>query len=240
MNVFSPTNRFQTWDLILFCHKFCRYSRTIASVWDLLYSQWNSWLFWKFFPMKYRWFHCYSHKHSPNHGMFFSIFCNIGNSFLSFPHLIISPDSRMILILLTIPILLHRFPIDEIFRSCHFLRIDIIRSPWSITKWFSVPYGLRGSVEKKFLVIRSNFSYHSPRSFIRSPRSIFSSNWFPWILTSAMFLPRAHWSWRRYERRRPGNTILHRSRFCCDSFFFWILLRSFRHCIRANCRTEMG
>ena len=75
---------------------------------------------------------------------------------------------------------------------------------------------------------------------MRSPWSIFSSNWFPWILTSVMFLPRAHWSWGRDERRRPGNKIHHRSRFRCDSLFSWILLRSFRHCIRTNCRTEMA
>ena len=40
---------------------------------------------------EYCWFHCYSHKHSPNNRMFFSISCNVGNSFLSFPHLIIHP-----------------------------------------------------------------------------------------------------------------------------------------------------
>ena len=28
-------------------------------------------------------------------------------------------------------------------------------------------------------------------------------------------------------------------RFCCDSFSPWIVLRSFRHCIRALCRTDM-
>ena len=55
-----------------------------------------------------------------------------------------------------------------------------------------------------------------------------------------MSLLQAHWSWRRYERRRPGNKIHHRSWFCCDTSFSWILLRSFRHCIRANCRTEMA
>ena len=53
-----------------------------------------------------------------------------------------------------------------------------------------------------------------------------------------MSLHRAYWSWGRYERRRPDNKIHHRSRFCCDSLFSWILLRSFRHCIRAHCRTE--
>ena len=51
-----------------------------------------------------------------------------------------------------------------ILRSCHVLRIDIIRLPWSITKCFSVPYGLRGSVENNFFVIRSNSSYHSKKS----------------------------------------------------------------------------
>ena len=50
-----------------------------------------------------------------------------------------------------------------------------------------------------------------------------------------MFLPRARWSWRRYERRRPGNEIHRWSPFCCDSFFSWILLKSLRHC-----RTEMA
>ena len=61
---------------------------------------------------------------------------------------------------------------EDIWRSCHFLRINIIKSSWSITKCLSVLYGLRGSVEKNFFVIRSNFSFHSPRSFIRSPWSI--------------------------------------------------------------------
>ena len=58
---------------------------------------------------EYCWFHCYSHKHSPNHRMFFFIFCNVGN-FSVFSALDHSPDSRMILILQTISILFHRFP----------------------------------------------------------------------------------------------------------------------------------
>ena len=36
------------------------------------------WLFWKILSQEYRWFHCYRHKHSPSHGMFFFISCNIG------------------------------------------------------------------------------------------------------------------------------------------------------------------
>ena len=76
---------------------------------------------------------------------------------------------------------------------------------------------------------------------IRSPRSLlFLSNWTPGILTSITSLPRAYWSRGRYVRRRPCNKIHHWSRFCCDSFFSWILLRSFRHCFRAHCRTEMA
>ena len=50
---------------------------------------------------------------------------------------------------------------DEILRSCHFLRIDFIRSSRSVTRCFLVPYGLHGSVEKNFLFTRSNYSYRS-------------------------------------------------------------------------------
>ena len=61
---------------------------------------------------------------------------------------------------------------DEILRICHFLRIDIIRSPRSFTKCFSVPYGLRVSVGKNFFMMRANLLNQSPRSFIRLPWSI--------------------------------------------------------------------
>ena len=120
---------------------------------------------------EYRWFHCYSHKHSPNQRMFFSISCNTGNYFLSFPHLIIHPIHEW-------SWFYRQFQFcfivtnDEILRSCLFLRIDITRSSRSVTKYFFVPYGLRSSVEKDFLVTKSNFSYHSPRSSIRSHQSV--------------------------------------------------------------------
>ena len=69
---------------------------------------------------------------------------------------------------------------------------------------------------------------------IKSPRSLlFLSNWTPGISTITS-LPRAYRSRRRYVRRRPCNRIHHWSWFCCDSFFSWIVLRSFRHCIRAH------
>ena len=124
---------------------------------------------------EYCWFHCYSHEHSPNHRMFISIFCNIWNSFLSFSHLIIHPihewswfywQFQFCFIVSN----------DEFLRSCLFLRIDIVKSPWSITKCFFVPNGLRGSVKTNFLVTRSNFSYHFPRNFMRSPRSLVCLN----------------------------------------------------------------
>ena len=41
-------------------------------------------------------------------------------------------------------------------------------------------------------------------------------------------------------RRGHCNKAHHWSRFCCDSFFSRIVLRSFRHCFRTICRTEMA
>ena len=171
--MFFPTNCLQSWDPILFRHQLrghvehlfkceiCRISNGMTIVLVIL-------------SHKHRWFHGYSHKHSPNHRMFFSIFCNIGKSFLSFSHLIIHPIHDWSWF--------HRhfqfcFIVsnDELLRSYLFLRIDI-RSPRSVTKCFFVPYGFRGSVEKNFLMTRSNFSYHSPRSFIRSPPSFVRLN----------------------------------------------------------------
>ena len=109
------------------------------------------------FTHECRGFHRHSHKHSPNNRMFFSFSCNVGNSFLSFSHMIIHPIHEW-------SWFYRQFQFcfvashDEILWICHFLRIDIIRSPWSITKCFSVPYRLRGSVEKNFFVIRLLFA----------------------------------------------------------------------------------
>ena len=104
--------------------------------------------------------------------MLFSIFCNIRNSFLSFSHLIIHPihEWSWFYIQFQFCCIVSN---DELLRPCLFLRIDI-RSPRSVTKCFLVHNGLRGSVVKSFLVreTRSNFSCHSPRSFIKSPRSL--------------------------------------------------------------------
>ena len=45
---------------------------------------------------------------------------------------------------------------------------------------------------------------------------------------------------RMIRSTAPLQKAHHWSRFCCDSFFSWILLKSFRHCFRANCRSEMA
>ena len=58
-------------------------------------------------------------------------------------------------------ILLHHYPWWNSENLCLFLRVDIIRMPWSITKWLFVPYGLRGSVEKRVSVMRTNVLQHT-------------------------------------------------------------------------------
>ena len=169
MNVF-PMNLIQIEDLILFAHKFCRYVKHFlqGEIWCIH----NGILIvLEILTHECRHIHRRSHKHSPNYWMFFSWTCNVWHSFLSFSHLITHPIHEWSWFYSQFQfcfIVYH----DEILKSCHFLRIDIIRSPWSITKCFSVPYGLRISVEKSFSVIRSTLMYHSPRSFIRLPWSI--------------------------------------------------------------------
>ena len=61
----------------------------------------------------------------------------------------------------------------------------------------------------------------------------------PGILISIGSLSRAFWRLGWYVRGRPCNKAHHWSRFRCDSLFSWILLRSFCHRFRTNCRTEM-
>ena len=242
---------------------------------------------------EYCWFHCNSHKHSPNHRMFLSIFCNIWNSFRSFSHLIIHPvrewswfhwHFKFCLIVSN----------DKLLWPCFSLRINI-GSLRSFTRYYLIQKGMRGSIMLSFLVRETwlGFLCRSPRSYIGSHRSfahlsisfpllrrpsmVFIPLWVVWwgrtfnklfmmivvrcglsvaadigsprsflflsihtpeILVSITSLPRAYWSWGWYIRRHPCNKAHHWSRFCCDSFFSWFLLKSFRHCFRANCRTE--
>ena len=146
----------QSWDLILFRHQSRRYVEHFVWVWDLSCSQWIGNCS-GIFPM----------NTADSNFTFFSISCNIWNSFV-FSASDHSPDSRMILILKTIPILFHRFHWRN-FGVLPLLEKWYCEVALSITKCFFVPYGLHSSVDKNFLVTRSNFSYLLPRSFIRSP-----------------------------------------------------------------------
>ena len=205
-----------------------------------------------------------------------------------------SPDSRMILILQTIPILFHRFqwrivdvfpllenwyqvaPIfHEVFlrslRIARFRREEFPRDQIELFVSFSKKFyhvaPIARTSQSQFSTLEKTkhgrhptLNYLLKRSFpwiahgnddrklrinlclyhVAPISPLFASNWTPRILTSVISLLRAYWSRGRYVRRRPGNKIHHRSRFCCDSFSSWILLRSLRHCIRAHCRTEMS
>ena len=62
----------------------------------------------------------------------------------------------------------------------------------------------------------------------------------PGIFISIASLPQAFWRRGWYVRRRPCNKTYHWSRFRCDSLFSWILLYSFCHRFRTNCRTGNG
>ena len=283
-----PTNCFQSWNLILFRQESRRYVEHLFEC-EICRVHNGLTIVQVILSHEYCWFHCYSHKTFPKAYNVFSPFSVTFDFFVFFApdH---SPDSQMILILLTIPMLLHRFQWRTV-ETCLFLRIDV-RSPWSVARCFLVHNGLRGSVVRE---TKSNFSCQSPRSFIKSLRSLvclnisfpllrrpsavvtplwsacwreafhklfmvieirsfllvyadirspwsllYLSNWTPKILTSITSLLQAYWSRGRYVRRRPCNKIHYWSRFCCDSFFSWIVLRSFLHCIRAHCRTENG
>ena len=63
-------------------------------------------------------------------------------------------------------------------------------------------------------------------------------------LTFISGLPRSFWCSRGKLVRSPyaasRDQIHHRIRFCCDSFFTWIFLRSFRHHFKTIGRTEMA
>ena len=98
-----------------------------------------------------------------------------------------------------------------------------------------------GEAFHELLMIIVVGSFHSVNADIRSPWSLlFLSNCTPGILISITSVLRSYWSRGWYVRRHPCNKAHHWSRFCCDSFFSWIVLRSFRHCFRAHCRTEMA
>ena len=97
----------------------------------------------------------------------------------------------------------------------------------------------RETFHKLFMIIVVG-SFLSVDADIGSLRSLlFLSHWTPGTLTSVTSLHRTYWSRGWYVRRHPCSKAHHWSRFCCDSSSSWILLRSFRHCFRAHCRTEV-
>ena len=57
---------------------------------------------------------------------------------------------------------------------------------------------------------------------------------------SVAFLLQAFWCRRWQIWGSPCNKAHHWSWLCCDSFFAWFCLRSFRHYFRTLCRTEMA
>ena len=82
-----------------------------------------------------------SHEHSPYYWMFVTWLCNVRHSFLSVSHLVFD--------------FVHKFCCvtahDEIFGISLFLGVSTIKLPRSIMNHLSVPYGMRISVEKRFL-----------------------------------------------------------------------------------------
>ena len=226
--------------------------------------------------------------------MFFSIFCNIWNSFLSFSHLIIHPIHEWSWfywqfqfcffvshdgISEVLPLPENRYRVSPVchealhhsqriarFRHDEFPRETrssfSCRSPRSFTgsprsfAHLSISFPLLrrpstvviplwaacwGETFHKLLMTVVVGSFLSVDADIRSPWSLLIlSNCTPGILISITSLPQAYWSRGWYVQRHPRNKAHHWSRFCCDSFFSWFVLRSFRHCFRAHCRTEMA
>ena len=155
-----PTNRFQSSYLILFRHQFRRYVEHLFEC-ETLRVHNGLTIVHVIRSHEYCWFHCYSHKHSPNHRMFASIFCNMWNSCVFFRTWSFNRFTN---------------DLDSTDNSSSVSSFPM--TPRSVTKCFLVHKGLRGSVVKSFLVreTKSNFSCHSPRSFIRSPRSLVCLN----------------------------------------------------------------
>ena len=91
MNNFPNESR----DLIFVQTLISQICRTFVSMWDLCIRDGMT-IVQVILLHEYGWFQCYRHEHSPYHGMFLLVFCNIFHrrSFLSFPHLIIHPTQE--------------------------------------------------------------------------------------------------------------------------------------------------
>ena len=219
------------------------------------------WLCSKFFSMNVAAFIVAAMNNPPNYGMFFICFCNVRHSFLSFSHLIfhfiqkfccvISHDENfwiclsLVIIVIGLPQSFMNFlfvpyglPISvekSIFmmrtNSLHLFPRSCIKFPWSIVpRNFTFPLlrGPRPIIIPLWIICIWEV--------IRFPWSFIFHNRFPRILIFISCLLRAWWSRTRHDRRHPRWLVHHRPWFCCDSFFSWSLLNSFRHRRRANCK----
>ena len=95
-----------------------------------------------------------------------------------------------------------------------------------------------GAFNKLYIIVRRGFWVAAHNGLSRSILSLSFRT--PGIFISIASLPKAYWSRGWYVRKHRCNEAHDWSRFCCDSFFSWILLKSFRPCFRARCRTEMA
>ena len=215
---------------------------------------------------EYCWFQGYRHEHSPYQEKFFVVFCDIHRrSFLSFPHLIIHPVEEwsgshwhfwFCFVVSN----------DELLWPCFSLRVHN-GLPRSIKRFFLFYRNVLGLHMKETwlgLVCLSPRSYNGlPRSIIHrlmrrpsfviippwvacwlhvtvdntSPRSIIFS---AFALRGSDFHSFSSPGFLTPKKTEPCNKAHHWPRLRCDSFFTWILLYSFCHCSRANCRTEMA
>ena len=191
--MFVPTNRFQIWDLILFRHQFRRYVEHLLQC-EICSVHNGILIVLEILTHEYCWFHCYSHKtftqiiefSSPSLATLEILFCLFRTwSFTRFTNDLDSTDNSNSV---------SSFPMMKFWGSCHCLRIDIIRSPWSITKCFSVTLRiarfrwdefLRDQVElfgpfsKKFYSGRPDRSYVVASAFplLRRPSTVVIQFW---------------------------------------------------------------
>ena len=105
----------------------------------------------------------------------------------------------------------------------HFIRFPLWRRPCFV----SIPF---------WEAWWGNVLYKSPRSWLLlSPRTLKYS-------TFISGFPRSFWCDKSKHNKIPfaasRDQIHLRLRFCCDSFFTWIFLRSFRHRFGAACRAK--
>ena len=163
---------FQSRDLILFRHQSCTYVEHLFEC-EICCVRYGLTIVQVIFPMNTLLIPLFVTVMNilQNHRMFLSIFCNIWNSVLFFPHLIIHPIHEWSWFYWQFQFCF--IVSDDELRPCCSLRIDIV-SHRPFTKYYLIHNGLRGSIMMSFLVgeTKSNFSCRSPRTYIGSLRSL--------------------------------------------------------------------